>query len=118
MNSHSGTTKNLALISRVLTELRKIDPEMPIQVASVFLEVALSENPISMSDLGTRAGIAQSSVSRNVATLGKVNRFHQPGHDLLEAHEDPVERRRKLVTLTAKGRMVAQSISEIVERTR
>ncbi len=117
-NDKTVSRSQLATALQVLNEFRKIDPEMPIQVATVFLEVANNNGAIAMTDLGERVGIAQSSVSRNVAALGKVNRFHQPGHDLLEAKEDPMERRRKLVDLTMKGKRVVQTIVEVINKSR
>lgn len=113
-NEKTPSRISLTTALQLLNEFRKLDPEMPIQVATVFLEVANNGEPILMTDLGDRVGIAQSSVSRNVAALSKVNRFHQPGFDLLEAREDPMERRRKLVDLTVKGRRVATSLAEIL----
>lgn len=97
----------------LLEELRKIDAEMPLQMATAFLTVA-SEEGITMKRLGEKLGISQSSCSRNVAALSKYHRLNKPGHDLLYATEDPEERRRKIVKLTPKGKRVAETLLEIL----
>ncbi|HYD98556.1 MAG TPA: MarR family winged helix-turn-helix transcriptional regulator [Alphaproteobacteria bacterium] len=86
----------------VLEEFRKLDPDMPIQYALSFLTLAQGEN-LSIRELAERLGIAQSSASRNVAALSEWHSFAKPGHHLVVAREDPRERRRKIVSLTAKG---------------
>lgn len=106
--------KELWKITRCLEEMRRIDPEIQAQTVTCFLEVAMNPG-ITMKDLGERVGISQSSVSRNVAALSKVHRLNRPGHDLLVAVEDPMERRRKIVNLTEKGRKVAESLKSIME---
>jgi DNA-binding MarR family transcriptional regulator len=86
----------------VLEAFRELDPDMPIQYALSFLTIA--RNPgLSIRELSERLGIAQSSASRNVAALSAWHSFRKPGHGLVEANEDPRERRRKIVSLTAKG---------------
>ena len=99
---------------RLLEEFRKLDSEMPIQMAATFLMVA-NEEGITMKNLGNRLGISQSSCSRNVAALSRWHRLGNPGHDLLYAIEDPVERRRKIVKLTPKGKRVAETVLKILE---
>jgi DNA-binding MarR family transcriptional regulator len=45
-----------------------------------------------------------------VAALGKWHKLGEPGLDLVEAVEDPIERRRKIMFLTPKGRAQVQEI--------
>lgn len=99
---------------KMLEEFRKIEPDMPLQMAATFLTVA-NEEGITMKTLGERLGISQSSCSRNIAALSKFHRLNKPGHDLVCATEDPVERRRKIVKLTPKGKRVAEALLEILE---
>lgn len=106
--------KPLAKGLRILEEFRKVEPEMPMQMAAAFLIVALEEG-ITMKRLGERLGISQSSCSRNIAALSKVHRLNKQGYDLVVAEEDPLERRRKIVKLTAKGKRVAEAIAEIIK---
>jgi len=94
----------------ILEEFRKIDPEMPIQMAVIFLNVAADEG-LNMTDLYKRSGVSQASVSRNVAALSKWHRLNKAGHDLVTTKEDPAERRRKVVFLTPKGQLLAKAIA-------
>lgn len=100
---------------RFMDELRKIDPQMHIQTACVFMMVA-NEEGIRIKDLKERLGFSQSSAARNVALL--VDRSDGEGghlgHGLIVASEDPVERRRKILRLTAKGRRVAETIKVLM----
>lgn len=106
--------KALRKLLRLLEEFRKLDPEMPLQQAVTFVEVALRPG-ISVTELSDRVGQALSSTSRNVAALGEVNRNRQQGHNLVVAKEDPLERRKKIVSLTPKGRRVAETLITLLE---
>jgi DNA-binding MarR family transcriptional regulator len=109
----NGRSDEIATLIRVLEVLRRFDPDMPIQYALSFLTVAQNEG-LSIRDLSERLGIAQSSASRNVAALSRWRSFGKPGHDLVQAVEDPQERRRKVVTLTGTGRALAQELRALL----
>lgn len=100
-------------LMRALEVFRELDPDMPIQYALSFL--TLARNPgLSIRDLSERLGIAQSSASRNVAALSEWHSFRKPGHDLIQAKEDPRERRRKIVTPTPKGEALLARLESIM----
>ena len=104
----------LQVIITVLNHFAVLDQEMPIQQLRVYVEVALRDpEPTPMSELSIAVGIAQSSASRNVAALSNWNRHHNKGHDLLRAYEDPMNRRRKLVELTPKGRALKARLEKL-----
>lgn len=102
----------LAKFYACIEEMRKIDPEMQAHTINIFVMVCMNPG-ITMKDLGNRLGVSQATMSRNIAALGKVHRLNRPGYDLLQAEEDPVERRRKIVNLTAKGKRVKESLEAI-----
>jgi DNA-binding MarR family transcriptional regulator len=104
----------LSQILKVIEKFRDLDPEIQTQTVAVFLVVAKNPKPIKMQDIANELGLAQSSVSRNVAWLGSWSRHRKKGQELLEAYEDPMERRRKLVRLTAKGSRFAKSLSALI----
>ena len=106
--------KSLWKFAKCLDEMRKLDPEIQAQTISCFVVVAMNPG-ITMKDIGERVGISQASTSRNIAALSKVHRLNRPGHDLVVATEDPVERRRKVVHLTDKGKLVVESLRMIME---
>lgn len=96
--------KECEFLLKAIERFREIDAEMQAQSIAVLLKVAKHPVPIKMADIAEELGLSQSTVSRNVAYLGDWNRHKTKGHGLLEAYEDPMERRRKLVRLTAKGK--------------
>ena len=103
----------VATVVQVLEAFRKLDPDLPIQYALSFMTIAQSEG-ISIGELAERLGIAQSSASRNVAALSRWHSFGKAGLDLVQAQEDPRERRRKIVTLTDAGRTFLADLRAIV----
>lgn len=103
-----GTVQGLKTL---LSVFREVDPEMPAQQMMVLLAVA-EEPDLTMAKLAEVVGISQSSTSRNVAALAQVHRKGLPGHDLVFAYEDPMERRRKLVRLTSKGTRLMAKVEE------
>lgn len=104
----SGVVK----IISVIEEFRKLEPEIQAQTILTFLLVMQDPGKLSVKDIATRLGLAQSSASRNVAALSKFHRKGRPGHDLVKADENPMDRREKLIHITPKGRRVAESIVE------
>ena len=86
------------------------------QTAHVFLSVCMSSGEATQQELEKQTGLAQSSLSRNVARLGNGETMDDPGPKLLESYEDPAYRRRKLVRLTARGRKLADELSTILEK--
>jgi len=109
----SEPIRELDTVIRLFEAFRALDPDMPIQYALSFLTLARNEG-LSMGEMAQRLGIAQSSASRNVAALSKWHSFGKAGHDLVEAREDPRERRRKLIRLTPAGRQLVDRLGAIV----
>lgn len=95
--------KALSRITATQRALREIDDKIPSQTAHCLMEIALRPG-MTMQQLSEATGLSQSSCSRNVAALSKWHRLGTPGYDLVEAIEDPAERRRKIMFLTGKGR--------------
>jgi DNA-binding MarR family transcriptional regulator len=92
-----------------LSALREIDPYIPAQTIECLLVVAVNPG-ITMQKLSEQTGLAQSSCSRNVAMLSKYHRLGKEGYDLVEAVDDPRERRRKIIYLTTKGQKVVNTV--------
>lgn len=103
----------VATVTKVMAAFRALDPDLPIQYALSFLTIAENEG-LSIGELAERLGIAQSSASRNVAALSRWHSFGKAGLDLVQAVEDPSERRRKVVTLTDRGRAFLDTLASIV----
>jgi DNA-binding MarR family transcriptional regulator len=108
------SVKSLRTLATAVEAFRALDAEMQSQQIVTFLMVAAAGNDhISMRQLADHLGIASSSVSRNVAALSEHHRLGHPGHNLVEAYEDPADRRNKRVRLTAKGRTLAARLQQI-----
>lgn len=91
------------VLMSALAELRDLDMDMPIAQALSLLLIAKYEG-LSLSDLAQKAGVGMASASRYVASFGKPVKPGAKGHGLVQAVEDPNERRKKVITLTPKGR--------------
>ena len=75
---------------------------------------------LNQIDLPRYTGVEKSANSRNVALLGEgqwvTNRTsgdkkHEPGMGLVEAYDEPTNRRYKMVRLTPKGRAVLEQVA-------
>jgi DNA-binding MarR family transcriptional regulator len=98
----------LASLLKALKPFRELNPTMPLQYVSTFLVVAAEEN-LNITEYAKRAGTSQSLMTRHLADIGAVNRYHKAGFGLVEAHYDLMDRRNRLIRLTAKGqRLVGQ----------
>jgi DNA-binding MarR family transcriptional regulator len=105
--------KDLDKLLKLVAAFRKVEAEMPMQMAHTFLAVAMQPG-ITMQMLGDQIGVSQSSISRNVQTLGKWRRIGKPGYDLVKAVDDPVDTRRKIVFLTEDGDALAGKLLAIL----
>ena len=97
---------------KIIEEMRKFDTQIEAQAIAVFLFVAVhgGKEGVAMQTISEELDISQSSVSRNAYKLGDINRHKKIGVGLLETFEDPMERRRKLVRLTSKGKRVHSTL--------
>jgi DNA-binding MarR family transcriptional regulator len=88
--------------------LREIEgaPRLTTELAKVFLSVALRPN-LTMAELASALYLEQSVCSRRVGALAS---YRGEGHGLLTAIEDPRDRRRKIIELTAKGQRIADEV--------
>lgn len=90
---------------KFLSAARQLNPEMPLPQLLCLLIIAEQKEGMSLSEVARRAGIGLATASRYVASLGKINRHREEGLNLVEAYENPMERRQKIIRLTTKGRI-------------
>ncbi|EWG97932.1 MarR family winged helix-turn-helix transcriptional regulator [Halomonas sp. BC04] len=100
-------------LARCIAEIRAVQSEIQAQSIHVLLEVAIQPE-ITMGGLIKKTGLSQASCSRNVTLLSDQDRHGKPGLGLVEAEEDPAERRRKIVRLTPKGKELIALLADIV----
>ena len=103
-----------ATMFQFMAEFRKLDNEIQAQTVQTFLAIAMNKNDkVPMADLSDLLGVSQASCSRNVAFFTDWTRKKVKGPNLLGSKEDPMERRRKLVYLTPKGKQFYNSLENI-----
>jgi len=103
--------KKLEDLMQALETLRELDSDMPMAQAVCLLLIAKNEG-LSLRELAQQAGVGMASASRYVSYFGKPHAglVHKKGMGLVVATEDPQERRRKTITLTAKGRALINQL--------
>lgn len=74
---------------------------------------------LNQMDLHKFTGVEKSANGRNIARLGpgqfvssseSDRKTHKPGLGLVEAYQDPMDRRINLVRLTSKGRALVEKL--------
>ena len=98
---------------RLLAELQKIDAEFPLQYAVCLCEIARAEG-LSLTQLSAKTGMPLSTVSRIVGALSKYRQKGKP-YGLVKVAVAPTERRRKEISLTARGRSVMENLAKTLE---
>lgn len=95
----------LALLQR----LRQVDPDMPMAQAYCLILIALNEG-LSLKELAGKADVGMASASRYVSQFSEASAPGKKGLGLVSAFEDPMERRKKVIKLTPKGKSVVHKI--------
>jgi len=110
------TKESMEKLIQVLDEFSKLDREMPVQTILSFLIPCSTSKPIPIKQIAARAGMQQSSASRNVMAHTDINRQKGKGHDTLRTFENPMFRVEKLVELTQKGELLRDKIVAIMNQ--
>jgi len=79
-----------------------------------FLAVARHENE-SVDYYAKICGCSSGAMSKRLSELGDVSSRDRPGYGLLENPFNPMDRRLRMVRLSAKGRALAQWIAGMVQ---
>lgn len=108
----TGARITIDRVVRILEEFRKHYPEMPIQTGITLLTAAVNPG-ITVLELGKKAGIAKSAISRHMETLGPHNPAKDIGLGLLSLDYDLMDRRKKLVNLSPTGMKLIDAVIEI-----
>lgn len=106
-------TREIDNLRSILKELQKIDPEFPLQYALCLLEIAADEG-LSLTALAERVRLPLSTVSRIVGALSSKRQKGQP-YGLVKVSISAAERRRKELTLTARGRTAMEGLSAVIK---
>jgi DNA-binding MarR family transcriptional regulator len=114
--AHDKNDSDLAAMLEAVQVFRSIDPEIQAQAVAILLYVAMKDRPVLMQDIGEALNISQSSVSRNVAVLGKIHWRGRRGLGLLDAWENPDNRRQKFVALALRGETFVKTVQRALTR--
>jgi DNA-binding MarR family transcriptional regulator len=112
-NTQAETISKARKALLLIDVFRTLNAEMQAQQMQVFLAVAANPDR-TLTDICNLTGHPSSTVSRNVAALGKTHRGGQPGLELVSAIEDPTDRRHKRLRLTPKGQLVMNAIGALL----
>lgn len=90
-----------------------------IPILNTFLGAVLwgeaSGEPVALEELARKLGIPATTLSNHLAYLGERYRTDKPGLDLLQTETYPLNRRMKVVSLTAKGRILVDQLTHILQ---
>lgn len=100
---NSQEVKSARKLLKIVEEFRSINPDMPIKQVAIFLGVLAGDGEATLSSLSSHLDVAQSTASKNLAQLAGVDRLHPLPNALIEMHENPAERRSKIISLTQPG---------------
>jgi DNA-binding MarR family transcriptional regulator len=100
---------------KALAPFIKLRDTMPLQYVRAFLLVA-SEEGQNVTEYAKRAGISPALMTRHLADLGTTNRYHEEGFCLVEQFGDVMDRRSRLIRLSAKGKGIVGQIERALAR--
>lgn len=112
------TSQNLEALARADRVLRTFrvatSPNVSAQVLQAFLAVALHEGR-SVGEIADHLGVNISTASRQLLDLADRNRKREPGFRLIKAHEDYMNLRLTRYRLTQRGKLLADSMAELLQ---
>ena len=98
----SRLTSELFRIFRFVEVLRDMKPDMELQLASVFMLIAMRPG-IGQHQLRRLMDISQGGVSRNVTALTAIDRHGKPGLNFVVQRRNPTDARYTQLFLTDEG---------------
>ena len=101
-------------IRSAFEQIRLLDREMPGQVLCCFLYVA-SHDMCHSNAMAEALGLTAASSSRNtdILSTGRPGRVAE-GLDLITKERDETNRRLQILTLTPRGKQLAQQMKSII----
>jgi DNA-binding MarR family transcriptional regulator len=84
------------------------------QSVMFFLHVASHTEPLDLTSIGQEIGLSKAATTRNFYKLSVGIRGGTEGLDLVQYQNDPMDIRRKLITITPKGIEVVKDLTEFI----
>lgn len=104
--------RELALLEKDLANSQGL----PIQVARLFIAICeLGETDVGTSEANATLGYNSATLSRNITTLSSRPKRTGKGLGLITTYDDPTDRRQKLISLTAKGKIVRNTLIKTIK---
>lgn len=107
------TLPTAARLLAALEEVRKVDPEMPVQYLAALLLVY--QNPgMSHRDLVSVLRFTSSAAARFAARMSERQSFSVPGLNLIVNETDPYDRRGRQMYLTPRGVRLMKAVEAVL----
>jgi DNA-binding MarR family transcriptional regulator len=112
MATNANTTGTLAVLRDAAAAWVDITnyPDVPQHWLRLMVELHMRGGEMQMEDMQKAAGTSPSSITRAAVRLGGGDK-DVSGMGWLEAFEDPLFRRRKIVRITPKGRAAVEKLA-------
>lgn len=88
------------------------EPDVQVQTVQTFLAIALGGNP-GRDELAQQIGLTPAAASRNLKKMCEAPRG-QEGYGLITMDLDPMDNRRRIIKLTARGHELMRHIEEVL----
>lgn len=75
------------------------------------LVAAAGDSGITQQELESELGLSNAATSRNVSYWTYLRADKRPGPDFIRRHEDPMDRRTRILTLTEKGKAFHEKLA-------
>lgn len=106
--------KPLGKLFKALDVMREHESDSTALMIQVFLFVGMKDG-CRTKEVCDFLGIAQSTGSSILALLGPWRKYQVAGMNFIDMKEDPMDRRKKTIHLTPKGKKVTNRLTEIME---
>jgi DNA-binding MarR family transcriptional regulator len=107
------TASGLSDLVRVLAN--ETSAELTMNQLQMFLEVTTLE-PADQGDVGRRCGMSSAGMSRNATALADAGPFvPRKGYGLIDVCCDPLDRRKRQLTLTTRGHELVAKIEQALK---
>lgn len=106
--------KYIRRLLKVIEFVRSHNAELPIQTLGCFLQIALEDGQ-TITGIGNKLGLTQSSASRNVSELTERSWKKVEGLKVAEYHQSYDNIAQKTLHLTSKGQRWSEQIIDILK---
>ena len=116
LDSLSVKSRKLATVLYRWEELLQKHFHLNVEAQTImyFLHVASQTEPVDITSVGKVMGLSKAACSRNFYRLSVGLRGGNEGLGLLQYQDDPMDIRRKILTLTDKGTQAARELTDFI----